>query len=40
MKILIIIGSDVYACRVIKCIALIKSEEISIKCILDNNEEK
>ena len=42
MKILIIIGSDVYARRVIKCIeALIKSgEEISIKCILDNNEEK
>ena len=39
---LIIIGSDVYARRVIKCIeALIKSgEEISIKGILDNNEEK
>ena len=35
---LIIIGSDVYARRVIKCIeALIKSgEEISIKGILDN----
>ena len=42
MKNLIIIGSDVYARRVIKCIeALIKSgEEISIKGILDNNEEK
>ena len=42
MKNLIIIGSDVYAHRVIKCIeALIKSgEEISIKGILDNNEEK
>lgn len=39
---LVIIGSDVYARRVIKCIeALIKSgEEISIKGIVDNNEEK
>lgn len=39
---LIIIGSDVYARRVIKCIeALINfGEEISIKGILDNNEEK
>ena len=39
---LIIIGSDVYARRVIKCIeALIKyGEEISIKGILDNNEAK
>ena len=39
---LIIIGSDVYARRVIKCIeVLIKSgEEISIKGILDNNEGK
>ncbi len=39
---LIIIGSDVYARRVIKCIeALIKSgEEISIKGILDNDEER
>ena len=42
MKNLIIIGSDVYARRVIKCIeALIRfGEEISIKGILDNNEEK
>lgn len=39
---LIIIGSDVYARRVIKCIeVLIKhGEEIRIKGLLDNNEEK
>ena len=39
---LIIIGSDIYASRVIKCIeALIKlGKEINIKGIIDNNEEK